>query len=136
MSELKAASFDVCVLTRQNSSQAAGNHSDLHDTPLKFVDYTSIDSLTHALNGANALVSALNASQASLQQQLIDAAIKARVKLFIPSEFGCDPTHPLTSQLPAFPGKAIVRQLLLRKVEKGMIAWTSIICGPFFDLGT
>jgi uncharacterized protein YbjT (DUF2867 family) len=50
------------------------------------VDYTNLQSLTKALEGQDALISALATLAVPSQRMLIDAAVKAGVKRIIPSE--------------------------------------------------
>lgn len=50
------------------------------------VDYTNFESLKKALEGQDALVSAVASLAVPSQMLLIDAAVKASVKRIIPSE--------------------------------------------------
>lgn len=94
-------------------------------------DYTH-ESLVAALKGQDAVVSAIGGAGVSAQTKIIDAAIAAGVKRFIPSEFGSDTTNPLT--LEYFPGwaeKVEIRKYLESKQDQ--IEWTGIFNGLFFD---
>ena len=66
---------------------------------------------------------------------MIDAAVKAGVKRFVPSEFGCDTRNEKAmTLLPRhFKGKLETVQYLKEK-EKDDLTWTSFVTGPFFDL--
>ncbi|GAA5858276.1 hypothetical protein JCM1840_001125 [Sporobolomyces johnsonii] len=81
LEELLKAGLSVTVLTRAGTFRP-------FNTPAKVtpVDYTSSSSLEEALKGIDAVVSCLNNWDA--QTQLIHAAKKADVKLFVPSEYG------------------------------------------------
>lgn len=68
------------------------------------------------------------------QQLLIDAAIAASVKRFIPAEFGSD-TLGKSGELAVFGGKVASRKYLEEKAAEGKITWTAIANGPFLDWG-
>lgn len=66
------------------------------------------------------------------QNKLIDAAIAAGVKRFIPSEYGSDSTNDkLNALIPIFASKIAVVDYL--KSKESEISWSSIITGAFFD---
>lgn len=66
------------------------------------------------------------------QQIIIDAAINAGVKRFIPSEFGAD-TLGKAGELAIFQGKSEIRKYLEKKAAEGKITWTGIANGPALD---
>jgi uncharacterized protein YbjT (DUF2867 family) len=78
---LKSGLFEVTVLTRESS-----NHKFPPEVKIAKVDYTSPESLAAALEGQDALVSAVATLAVLSQRLLIDAAVKAGVKRIIPSE--------------------------------------------------
>jgi uncharacterized protein YbjT (DUF2867 family) len=80
---LLESGFDVMATTRQQS--AATFPARVTDNK---IDTTSTDTLTKALKGQDAVVSTVGTAAASTQKTIIDAAIAAHVKRFIPSEFG------------------------------------------------
>jgi uncharacterized protein YbjT (DUF2867 family) len=69
------------VLTRE-----ASTHKFPEEVKVVKVDYTNLESLTKALKGQDALVSAVASVAVPSQRMLIDAAVKAGVKRIIPSE--------------------------------------------------
>lgn len=83
MLALVKAGFETTVLTR--SAQA------LYDLPAGCqvceVDYDSDDSLKSALQGQDAVISTVAMSAITNQKRIVDAAIHAGVKHFIPAEF-------------------------------------------------
>lgn len=96
-------------------------------------DYTE-DSLVASFKGQDAVVSALGAAGLSEEIKLIDAAVKAGVKRFIPSEFSCDAQNKQTAELiPVFGLKVRTHEHLKAQEVKGL-SWTSIPSGPAFDL--
>ncbi|KAI1075199.1 NAD(P)-binding protein [Whalleya microplaca] len=130
LDQLLKGGFEVTVLTRDSSK-----HSFPASVKVKSVDYDSLDSLTNALQGQDAVVSTLASLALSKQLLLVDAAAKAGVKRFLPSEFGSNTVHPKTSQLPCFADKIAVQKALQRKAEVGNLTYTIVCNGPFFDWG-
>ncbi|KAI1126864.1 hypothetical protein F5Y10DRAFT_203574 [Nemania abortiva] len=128
LDHLLKAQFHVTVLTRQGS---------IHELPesvtIKLVDYDSIDSLSSALQGQDAVVSTLGLGALQKQFNLIEAAVKANVKRFIPSEFGPDTINPKTSALAVSAGKVAVQKALVKAAANGSISYTYIFTGPFLD---
>jgi uncharacterized protein YbjT (DUF2867 family) len=121
------AGFEVTVLSQ------SGNTSSLPSTVKTIkVDYSSQDSLVAALEGQDAFVS--NIPKHEQQPALIDAAIAAGVKRFIPSEFGSNIAgNANTAALPVFEGKKITQEYLQRKSNE--ISYTLINNGLFLDWG-
>ncbi|KAI1161278.1 hypothetical protein F5B18DRAFT_457329 [Nemania serpens] len=128
LEQLVKAEFRVTVLTRQNSA-----HKFPASVTVKPVDYDSVESLTAALQGQDAVVSILGLGALTKQFHLVEAAIKANVKRFIPSEFGPDTTSPKTSALAVSADKVAIQRLLAQKAAKGSISYTYMFTGPFFD---
>ncbi|KAI0556113.1 hypothetical protein F4679DRAFT_18325 [Xylaria curta] len=128
LEQLLKAGFQVTVLTRQGST---------HDLPasvtVKPVDYDSVESLTAALRDQDAVVSTLGAIGLSKQLNLVEAAVKASIRRFIPSEFGSDTTSSKTAALPVFQHKIATQKALAREAANGNISYTAVITGPFFD---
>ncbi|PGH27345.1 hypothetical protein AJ80_01057 [Polytolypa hystricis UAMH7299] len=117
--------YNVSALSRQESSYQPPEGVSLRKT-----DYTH-DSLVEALKGQDAIVSAI--SKFPEQTKLIDAAVAAGVKRFIPSEFGSDSSHPLARErVPAYQAKQAIRDYLQSKQDQ--IEFTAFITGPFFEL--
>ncbi|KAJ5718566.1 oxidoreductase CipA [Penicillium malachiteum] len=68
---------------------------------------------------------------------LIEAAHKAGVKRFLPSEYGCDTSHPPTAKLPIYYNDkvAVVKRLKEIAEQDSSSTFTPIVTGPFFDSG-
>jgi len=65
--------------------------------------------------------------------KVIDAAVKAGVKRFIPSEYGIDTSLQHVPELvPPAKGKQEVVAYLKTKEQEGL-SWTAICVGAFFD---
>jgi uncharacterized protein YbjT (DUF2867 family) len=121
------AGFEVTVL-----SQSGKTSSLPSSVKTVKVDYSSHDSLVSALKGQDAFVSAI--PQHDQQPTLIDAAIAAGVKRFIPSEFGSNISgNATTAALPVFQGKKATQDYLQQKSSE--ISYTLINNGLFLDWG-
>ncbi|KAI0427131.1 NAD(P)-binding protein [Xylaria sp. FL1042] len=124
------AGFDVTVLTRPNTT-----HSFPQSVKVAEVDYGSLDSLTNVLRGQDVVISTIATAALNRQLLLVDAAAKAGVKRFLPSEFGSDTLHHRTSQLPCYVDKIAVQNALRSAAHISGMTYTFVINGPFFDWG-
>jgi len=104
----------------------------VHIVQAKFDDKHS---LVHAFKGADAVISTVGGAVFSEQVLLIDAAIEAGVKRFVPSEFGVDATNPKIGSHPVFGAKVKVQQHLEEAAKHGKITYTLIATGAFADWG-
>ncbi len=95
-----------------------------------------MESLTTALKGQDAVVSAVGTDGFLGQSVLFDAAVAAGVKRFLPSEFGSDLSNPKTASLPVFGYKVAIRKHIEEKVNAGAnITYTYVVNAPFLDWG-
>ncbi|PGH15689.1 hypothetical protein AJ79_02283 [Helicocarpus griseus UAMH5409] len=118
--------YSVSVLSREASSYTppAGT------TRIK-TDYTH-ESLVKALMEQDAVVSAISGHALLEQIKVIDAAIEAGVRRFVPSEFGGDTRNEHSRiKVPYFALKYQVLEYLQQK--QGQIEWTAFFSGPFLD---
>jgi uncharacterized protein YbjT (DUF2867 family) len=126
---LHNSSFNTTVLSREGSSST-------FPSGVKVVraNYDSIDSLKKAFEGQDVVISLVAGAVLGDQNKLIDAAIAAGVKRFLPSEFGSNTEDPRTRAIvPVFEAKLGTVNYL--KSKESEISWTSIVNGPFFDWG-
>lgn len=130
LDQLLKAGFKVTVLTRKSSA-----HSFPSSVTAISVDYDSLDSLTNALKGQDALISTLASVAIATQLLLVEAAAKAHVKRFIPSEFGSNTLNEKTSALPIFQDKVAVQNALKKEAASGGMTYTLVYTGPFLDWG-
>jgi uncharacterized protein YbjT (DUF2867 family) len=93
-----------------------------------------VDSLTAALKDVDAVVSTVGGSAVESQIPLIDAAIAARVKRFIPSDFGNVTTNPKLEPIPLYTPMFKIRGYLEQKAAAGQLSWTVLASGAFLDL--
>lgn len=100
------------------------------------------------MRGHDAVVCCVSGSLEDLQVRLASAARLEGVRLFVPADFGsCDSSSERARRLvPLYAAKWRVQEhlrALVREEEKkkkkdgeaGRFAWTSIVCGHFFDHG-
>lgn len=134
LNALLSAGFEVTVLTRAESDRSNHNFGQARVVP---VDYTSLDSLTAALKGQDVVVNTLGTIPRDIHLRLIDAAIAAQVRRFIPSEFGSDTTNPTAAKLPVYQDKVAIQKYLQQKAAEsaGSFSYTLLINGPFLDWG-
>ncbi|PWY91288.1 NmrA-like family protein [Aspergillus sclerotioniger CBS 115572] len=122
--------FAVTVLSRQDSpATTLPSGITVHKT-----DYSSA-SLETLLRGQDVLISAVGAGAFPEQQKFIDAAIRAGVKRFIPSEFSTSSQDDeVLKILPMFQQKRDVINYLKEKEKEGL-SWTGIATSGLFDWG-
>jgi hypothetical protein len=67
------------------------------------------------------------------QGTLIDAAVAAGVKRFIPSEYGSVTTNPKLEKLPLYENIWMIKRYLQEKANAGQLTWTVIATGAFTE---
>lgn len=67
------------------------------------------------------------------QLLLIDAAIAAGVRRFVPSEFGCCTTSPKVADLPVYSSMFKIKRYLEEQATTGKLTWTVLACGAFME---
>lgn len=133
-STLKAVSedgFNVTGLSR---------HSPENSVPagVKFInsDYSAV-SLLDAFKGQDAVISTVSSTASGaldLQKSLIDTAIAAGVKIFVPSEYGVDTSDRSSPNfIPFLEGKIAILDYLKERQDK--ISWFALVTGSLFDWG-
>lgn len=123
--------FTVSVLARHSSKSTFSSHLKVHRIG---DDYPEAE-LLEAFKGQDAVISAIATSAAVQQKAIIDAAIKAGVKRFVPSEFGSDTRNKKALAINPlfFKGKLETVEYLKEKEKEGL-TWTAFVTGPFFEL--
>lgn len=100
------------------------------------VDYDSPQSLWAALQGIDAVVSTLGKRTGlECQLKLIDAAVAAGVKRFIPSEFGADLQNPKIRGFPTYRTKVQTEQYIEKLAERSSLTYTYIYNSLLFEDG-
>lgn len=116
------AGFTVTALTRSDSDASFPSGVEVAK-----VDYNDVKSLTMALKGHDAVISAVGYAGMQRQTILVDAAVAAGVKRIIPSEFGADPEAPRPRNLPVFGHKLQVERHIRAKI-KGTETTYTLVC--------
>ena len=123
--------FEITVLSRASSKATFPS-----SVKVARVDYTSVESLTTAIQGQDAVISTVGQGGLLGQRVIIDAAIAADVKRFIPSEFGSNTQNPKTAALPVLGYKVATKKYLEEKAASNPdFTYTYVINGPFLDWG-
>ncbi|KAF2272910.1 NAD(P)-binding protein, partial [Westerdykella ornata] len=126
-----APHFNFSILTRHDSNSTSTFPANI---PVLRADYSSLDSLTAAFKDQDAVVSLVGPAFLAKQTILVDAAIAAGVKLFLPSEYGSDTADErLREVVPMFEVKKNIVDYLKQREDK--ISWSAVIVGGFFDWG-
>jgi len=125
-----AGDFNITVLRRNGSTATFSSNIHVVD-----VDYESVEDLTAALKGQDVVVSAIATFQILPQKKIIDAAVAAGVKRFLPSEFGCNLYQPKARQLPVFQQKVEIEDYLVEKSKTSGITYTFVYNNSFLDWG-
>ncbi|KAL5095314.1 hypothetical protein Trisim1_000090 [Trichoderma cf. simile WF8] len=127
------AGFNVTVVTRSLGS----NQSEISDATFVTSDYT-YESLVKIFTGQEAVVSAVAAGPPiAAQKVMVDAAIQAGVKRFIPSEYGSSSIdQPLEDfkKLMA-PKTELIGYLREKSQLHPQFTWTCLSGGALLDMG-
>lgn len=129
-----AKTFTITVLKRQSSKSPSNYPPGVQVKHLS--DSFPIEELVPVLKNQDAVISTVYGGQVELQKRLADAAVRAGVKRFIPSDFGsCDSQSERAMQLaPIYVAKSQVRDHLEQLARQHPnFSWTSLVCGHFFD---
>ncbi|KAI1328801.1 putative isoflavone reductase family protein CipA [Xylariaceae sp. FL0255] len=127
---LAAGKFTVTAITR-----AGATHKFPADVKTKEADLSSIDSLTAAFRGQDAVVNTTNIPDPETNIRVVDAARTAGVYRFIPADFGQNPDTCHTDEFPVFGFKIATLKHLKASTKsgEGEMTWSAIINGPFLD---
>ncbi|RBR13348.1 uncharacterized protein FIESC28_08212 [Fusarium coffeatum] len=129
LNALTSTNLTVTVLVRKESK--ATYPANIRVRPTDF----SENDLTEALKGQDVLISALGVEGFDQQQKLVDAAVRADVRRFLPSEFSSSSEDPVVlGLLPLFEVKKNSIEYLKSK-EKDGLSWTGLATGLLFDWG-
>ncbi|KAH8886020.1 isoflavone reductase family protein-like protein CipA [Thozetella sp. PMI_491] len=128
---IDSGKFNITVITRPSSTST-------FPSGVKVVraDSTSVDDLTAALKGQDAVVSTVAREGVRGQTVLVDAAIAAGVKRILPSEYAGDLSNPKAATLPPFADKLHTRKYIEAKVAAGAdITYSYVVSSIFLDWG-
>lgn len=99
------------------------------------VDYSSLESVTAALQGQDFVVSTLSSLAVGAQLTFVEAAATAGVKRIVPSEFGSNLDVPSVRKLPVFADKVKVQDALIAKGKTSSLTYTFVYNSAFLDWG-
>ncbi|KAH8166700.1 hypothetical protein CIB48_g1554 [Xylaria polymorpha] len=129
LSGLLTAGFKVTVLSR---SQPGTTSTIPANVKVLQSDY-KFASLVEAFRGQDAVVSTVSTITVQHQVSIIDAAVAAKVKRFIPSEFGSDTSVDDEDNTAGFLKDKQEVVGYLRTKEADGLSWTSLCTGPWID---
>ncbi|CAN8098124.1 unnamed protein product [Discula destructiva] len=130
---LRARNVSVKALIRPNTDPSRTAALRSAGVIIAEADMDDASTLTKELLGATTVVSALNGlSEVILgsQKTLLDAAVAAKVKRFIPSDYSLD----FTKCKPGSNRNLDLRREFHTQLDESKIAWTSILNGAFMDM--
>ncbi|KAE8391573.1 isoflavone reductase family protein [Aspergillus alliaceus] len=122
--------FEVSILSRLSSQSTFPPHIPIH----RVSDDYDETQLVGILAGQDAIICTIATHSVQRQRAIINAAVKAGVSHFVPSEFGHDTRNEQAAKiLPQF--FAAKKQIVeyLKSKEKDGLKWTAFVTGPFFE---
>ena len=126
--------YHVTVISRVSSKAEFQQDQGLQIVRVQ--DDYPVDELTAAFHNIDAVVCAVAPMSSGAQLNIIDAALAAGVKHYIPAEFGLDTNDPMKkSVLPGLIPKIRVLERLRSLDSSTSLCWTAIATGLFFDWG-
>jgi uncharacterized protein YbjT (DUF2867 family) len=130
--ELLSRGATVRPLVRPGSSDVVSKMTKLGAQPIQ-ADPTDVAAMTAALANVDCVVSVLNGLEDVIigrQSVLLDAAVRAGVRRFIPSDFAAD----FTKTKPSLNRNFDVRRKFMDRIDAAPIQATSILNGAFLDM--
>lgn len=121
------AGFKPTVLTRSASTIMGVSDG----VPVYEVNYASEESLREALQGHDAVVSAVAGTAIASQKPLINASIAAGVKHFIPADYAMSLKSTEVRALPPYTDVKEIEDYL--RARSADIEWTIVACGGFLE---
>ncbi|KAI9663108.1 MAG: hypothetical protein M1821_008156 [Bathelium mastoideum] len=124
---LQTAGFEVAILSRTSSETIFPEKITVHKT-----DY-DMTSLVKIFQGYDAVVSVVATFSTDQQNIIIDAAVHAGVKRFLPSEYGIDTSLPQLAEYVSFAKGKQDTVAYLKTKEGTQLSWSALCVGAFFD---
>ncbi|KAL2850085.1 hypothetical protein BJX68DRAFT_255305 [Aspergillus pseudodeflectus] len=120
--------FNITVLTR-NASTVTFPEGVI----ARQVDYTSVESLSGAVRGQDAVIDSTYSHDSQGSCRLLDACVAVGVYRYIPPEFGLDPTNSDVQALPIFQRKTEIAKYRAERLKGSSLTWTAVACGAFLE---
>jgi uncharacterized protein YbjT (DUF2867 family) len=123
----------VKALVRHNTSETEVNKLTVMGAKVTYANPSNLEDMANALAGVSCVVSALNGLRDIIidrQTILLNAAVKAGVPHFIPSDYSED----FTTTIPGDNRNLDLRREFMAIADRASIAVTSILNGAFMDM--
>lgn len=128
---VKSGKFNITVVTRPSSSSSFPD-----SVTVRKADLSSVESVTAAFQGQDAVVSTVGTAGLPAQNVLVEAAVAANVTRFLPSDFGSDMANPKTGALPVFKFKIETHKALREAAAANPdFSYTLVSNNAFLDWG-
>ncbi|KAI0434819.1 NmrA-like family protein [Xylaria sp. FL1042] len=128
----KDSSFNLTVLQRASSKSRLPDHLKI----VTIADSYPAEELVAAFHGQDVIINCMTTLSVKDQYRMVDAAITAGVKRYIPSEYGLNNMNPKAQGLNSvFADKGKIQAYLRAKADEGQIEWMSISCGMWLKWG-
>ncbi|EDU39614.1 NmrA multi-domain protein [Pyrenophora tritici-repentis] len=123
--------YHITVLTYPSQTLSLPSHVSASDVVHKKSDFSTA-SLLGAFSGQDIIISTMSGGDSDLQIRIVDAAVAAGVKRFIPDEFGHDTLNrSIQTRIPKYAGRATVIDYLQHMSKS--FEWTAIATGYTLD---
>ncbi|EFQ34744.1 NmrA-like family protein [Colletotrichum graminicola] len=127
LAALEAQSDFTITLLQRSSSKA---ELPSHLRTITIADTYPTEELVQAFADQDVIVNCMTSLSVADQFRMIDAAITAGVRRYVPSEYGLNNMRPDAQALNAvFHDKGKVQEYLRSKGDQGVLEWMSISCG-------
>ena len=123
----------VRALIRPDTSPKARSRIEAMGADPVPSDPANLDAMARAVSGANCVISALNGVGDTIlgrQGILLDAAVRAGVPRFIPSDYSED----FTRTMPGRNRNLDLRRAFMARVDESAISATTVLNGAFMDM--
>ncbi|KAI1402081.1 NAD(P)-binding protein [Hypoxylon fuscum] len=127
--ELSRSAYAILVLSTRAHPEFEANY----DCQVAIVDYTILEDLQFTLQGIDLVISTISGAE---QLNLIDAARRARVRCFVPSEFEGAINHRPTAGTDPFDNDSSTALAQLRHWSQSRqhpMRYTVFSCGIFYE---
>jgi NmrA-like family len=99
------------------------------------VDYNSVESITTALKGQDAVISCLSSTVLYLENNLVEGAAAAHVKRFIPGHYSADMRNEKSRHLAIMKSTIALQEKLIDIAQKANgMTYTFVFTGGFLEM--
>ena len=122
--------FTLTILTRASSTVTFPASIRV----IRVADSFPESELAEAFKGQDAIISAVARSGSEVEKTMIDAAVRAGVRRFVPSYFGTDAENASAAELLPVYFKDKLPVLDYLRSREGELSWSAFVTGPFWEL--